>query len=214
MLFLASWVLRSPEPAAACLLSLTLPLALALLKSVPLQEIPSAYTASFPASVAAASLAVLLGVELKRRSVSYEVADAGVTIKAGIWRRQEQTILYQSIGRIVLEQSILGRLLNYGTIVIVSPAEWGAEYYTRGVEAALSGGRASAGAFYARTLKEVSREPSKCLYGVKNPGEVRKLIESKLREIHHAEAERAQLRKKLEKGTPREDGSPGRLSPV
>lgn len=179
-----AWVLRSPEAAASSAFSLTLPLLLAFANGLQATiEAFRGYLNLYPYAALAASIMTLLAVEVRRRSYSYEIAQAGVTIKAGVWRRQEQTIPYTSIGRIVLEQSLLGRLFNYGTIIIVSPAEWGAEYYTRGIEASIGKGGVGAGVIYARTLKEVSRDPGKCLYGVRKPREAKETIESMLREV-------------------------------
>ena len=179
-ILVAAWVLRSAEAVASSALALALPAALALASGPPSPVgALQGYLSWYPYGALAASALTLLAVEARRRSYSYE--DAGVTIRAGIWRRQEQTIPYASIGRIILEQSLLGRLLGYGTVIIVSPAEWGAEYYTRGVEASIGRGGAAAGVFYARTLKEVSRDPGKCLYGVRRPREVKEAIEAMLR---------------------------------
>ena len=181
-ILVAAWVLRSAEAAASSALALALPAALALASGPPSPVgALQGYLSWYPYGALAASALTLLAVEARRRSYSYELTDAGVTIRAGIWRRQEQTIPYASIGRIILEQSLLGRLLGYGTVIIVSPAEWGAEYYTRGVEASIGRGGAAAGVFYARTLKEVSRDPGKCLYGVRRPREVKEAIEAMLR---------------------------------
>jgi hypothetical protein len=131
-----------------------------------------------------ASLLVALSVETRRKTTVYEVNDIGVVIRTGIWRRQEQTILYTSIGRIILEQSLFGRLLDYGTVIVISTTEWGAEYYTRSVAMETARGGSSVSVGYARTLKEVSRDPGKCIYGVRRPRLVKEAIEAKLRTVH------------------------------
>jgi membrane protein YdbS with pleckstrin-like domain len=202
--FVLSWVLRSPEAAASTLLALALPFPLALLTEATsgdtfalMQRLASRYASLLTLSSLIASLLVIMGVEARRRSTVYEVSNTGVAIKTGIWRRQEQTIPYASIGRIVLEQSIVGKLLDYGTVMIVSSAEWGAEYYTRSFSlgAGKGGGAASAG--YARTLKEVSRDPGKCFYGVRRPSEVKKAIEARLQAIQGSELEQARYLKEI-----------------
>ena len=188
-----SWVMRNPEASASTLLALALPALLALLGApLPgdpvalLQLLASRYAnLLLPASLLA-SLLVALAVEARRRATVYEVGDVGVVIRTGIWRRQEQTIPYASIGRVVLEQSLLGRLLDYGTVIVVSAAEWGAEYYTRGVAVSAGRGRGSVSVGYARTLKEVSRDPGKCIYGVRRPRRVKEAIEARLRAVQGA----------------------------
>jgi len=191
LILLLSWVLRSPEATASTFLALALPIPLALLlestsarSNVFLQLLISRYMDLLPFASLLASLLVALSVETRRRTTVYEVNDIGVVIRTGIWRRQEQTILYTSIGRIILEQSLFGRLLDYGTVIVISTTEWGAEYYTRSValETARGGGSVSVG--YARTLKEVSRDLGKCIYGVRRPRLVKEAIEAKLRTVH------------------------------
>jgi len=188
-----SWVLRSPEASASTLLALALPIPLALLSAPPprslatlLQLLASRYASLLPPASLLASSLVALAVEARRRSTVYEVGDVGVVIKTGIWRRQEQTIPYASIGRVVLEQSLFGRLLDYGTAIVVSAAEWGAEYYTRGIAVSAGRGRGSVSVGYARTLKEVSRDPGKCIYGVRRPRRVKEAIEARLRAVQGA----------------------------
>ncbi|MEM2246487.1 MAG: PH domain-containing protein [Thermofilum sp.] len=193
--FVAGWVLRSPEVAASSLLSLLIPLALVLAEGSAAGALIERFLEQYPVGALTASLATLAAVEVRRRSISYEVSEAGVSIKSGVWRRQEQTIPYTSIGRIILEQSLLGRILDYGTIIVVSSAEWGAEYYTRAVGA--GAGRIPVGVAYARTLKEVSRDPGKCLYGVRRPRALRDAIESRLRETLGAELEQVRLLREL-----------------
>lgn len=196
---IVSWVLRSPEATASTMLSLLLPVALPIFfKGVStLEEVVVGYSSWLSTSAIVASLLTMLAVEVGRRSISYEVTESGVLLKAGVWRRQEQSIPYNSIGRIVLEQSVLGRILNYGTIILVSPAEWGAEYYTRSLEARASKMGLSMGLGYARTLKEVSRDPSKCLYGVKDPKRVRGEIEARIHAVYRAELDQARYLKDL-----------------
>jgi membrane protein YdbS with pleckstrin-like domain len=204
LMLVLSWVLRSPEATASTFLALALPIPLALLlepasaqSNVLLQLLASRYVDLLPFASLLASLLVAVAVEARRRTTVYEVNDIGVIIRTGIWRRQEQTIPYTSIGRIVFEQSLLGRLLDYGTVIIVSPAEWGAEYYTRNfaVGAGKGGGAIRVG--YARTLKEVSRDPGKCIYGVRRPRGVKEAIEARLRAIHGSELEQARYLKEI-----------------
>jgi hypothetical protein len=188
--FALSWVLRSPEAAASTLLALALPIPLSLLGAPPpgeplalLRLLASSYARLLPPASLAASLLTALAVEVRRRLTVYEVGDVGVVIRTGVWRRQEQTIPYASIGRVVLEQSLFGRLLDYGTVIVVSAAEWGAEYYTRSVALGAGRGGGSVSVGYARTLKEVSRDPGKCIYGVRKPRRVKEAIEARLRAL-------------------------------
>lgn len=205
LLLLLSWVLRSPEAMDSTLLSLLLPAVLPLLRGVIegrepaslLAYVLSTYAFNLEWGLLTASALVLLATEVRRRSFTYVVTEAGVTIKGGVWRRQEHTVVYGSIGRVILEQSPFGRLLNYGTVILVSPAEWGSEYYARSTGAGVGGGAVKVGVGYARVLKEVSRDPGKCLYGIKEPSKVKEAIEAMIQAPYRAEIDQARLLKNI-----------------
>ncbi len=143
------------------------------------------------------SLIVLFMVEVYRRSIEYILTDTSVIVKGGIWRTQYHSLPYNQIGRVILEQSFFGKLLNYGTIILVSSAEWGAEYYSRGVDTSLQKKGISLGVQYIRTLKEVSRDPLKSLYGVKKPFLVRDVIEKMITAPFRAEIDQARYLKEI-----------------
>ncbi len=193
-----AWVFRSSEVEGAVGLSLTIPLIIALIKtkmSIGVDLIRE-YLENVPTAILIAVVLMLIKTEIYRRTISYKLTDVGIEIAGGIWRRQEQVIPYNQIGRVVLEQSIFGRLLNYGTIIPVSSAEWGSEYYTRAVGAGGSG-KVTAGVGYARTLKEVSRDPLKCMYGVKNPKKIKEIIEKMITAQFRAEIDQVEYLKKI-----------------
>jgi len=200
-----SWVLRSAEAFSSSILALVIPLLLnVVLGGGPatwsLQDAGGLWTAYVNRLGESAALAALLTVtatELRRRSIKYVLTDLGVTLKGGLIRLQEHSIPYSSIGRLVLEQGVLGRLLNYGNVILVSPSEWGSEYYTRMVGAGAEVGKASIEAGYARTLKEVSRDPLKCIYGVKDPRRVKETLEYMVQAPYRAELDQARYLKEL-----------------
>jgi len=204
VLLVVAWVLRSPEASASFLLALLLPLPLGVLikgYQANIQLSPNylweSYLTGLEPGILLASFLVFIAAELRRRSIKYRITDLGVNFKGGIIRVQEHSIPYQSIGRIVLEQGLLARLLNYGSIILVSPAEWGSEYYTRMVGAETSLGKTSLGVGYARTLKEVSRDPLKCIYGVKNPRRVKEFLEYMVQAPYRAELDQARYLKEI-----------------
>jgi len=201
ILFIISWVLRSREVQWSVGLSLTISAIFVLLKvsgdffDLILKGL-SVYISSYPlASVIAVTLTIL-GTELYRRSIRYEITDTGIRLCGGICRRQEHYIPYDKIGRIVLEQSLFGRLLNYGTIIPVGLVEWGAEYYTRAIGVG-SYGRVTAGVGYARTLKEISRDPLKCLYGVRDAVKIKEIVERMITSPFRAEVDQVEYLKKI-----------------
>jgi len=145
-----SWTFRSTEASGAIALSLAIPLIFAVVELESsgmtntdilsiVAKILVAYNNAFPTGVFLEVIIMLIRTEMYRKSIRYEIADTGVSISGGLWRKQKHTIPYNQIGRVVLEQSIFGRLLNYGTVVPVGVAEWGSEYYMRGVGAGVKG---------------------------------------------------------------------------
>ncbi len=197
-----SWVLASREAS----LSIALTMLLASLFALPsvlggqgilnsaVSFLQSFNSALLPSAVCATIL-LLVGTEIYRRSITYRLTDTDLVIEGGLWRKQEHRIPYNQIGRVVLEQSLLGRLLNYGTVIPVGVAEWGAEYYTRAVGASL--GDPAVGAGYARTLKEVSRDPMKCLYGIENPSEVAAKLQKMITVPYRAEVDQVGYLRKI-----------------
>lgn len=205
LFLMLSWVLRSPEAMSSTLLSLILPVIFPLLRGILegrelgslFAYVLSTYTSNFEWGLITASVLVLLATEARRQSFTYVITEAGVTIKGGIWRRQEHTIVYGSIGRVILEQSPFGRLFNYGTVILVSPAEWGSEYYARSAGADFGKGTAKVEVGYARVLKEVSRDPGKCLYGIKEPRKVKEVVETMIQAPYRAEIDQARFLKDI-----------------
>lgn len=210
LILVLAWVLRSREVLASAFIALILPIPFALTGPMPpsvgywpfdfsmaLSTFLTRYAENFEACAWLAGLVVLVAVELSRRKITYMITDASIIIRGGIWRRQEQVLPYSSIGRLVLEQSLIGRLLGYGTIIPVSSAEWGSEYYTRGLGVGVGSRNVKGGIFYARTLKEVSRDPLKCLYGIRHPSRVKELIEKVLEAYARAPLEQTKYLREI-----------------
>jgi hypothetical protein len=200
----ASWVLSSTEASGSIGLALAIPALLALPESLPFLSNPLKFITAFLTAfndfialgVILALIILIVRTELYRRSITYILTSTDLVIKGGIWRKQEHRIPYDQIGRVVMEQSIIGRKLNYGTIIPVGVAEWGAEYYTRAVGVGM-GESPTVAAGYARTLKEVSRDPMKCLYGISNPSEVLSKLQKMITVPYRAEVDQVDYLKKI-----------------
>jgi len=71
-------------------------------------------------------LVVLIGIYLlleplnERISKTYMLTDSGIIERKGIFSIKEVNILYSKISDVRLEQSFLGRILNFGDVVISS----------------------------------------------------------------------------------------------
>lgn len=131
-------------------------------------------------SAVSSSALALLYVDGFRRSIRYIVDKGGVTIMGGLIRRQEVFYPYNHISNVIVERGLIGRLLGYGSIILVSTGGWGNEMYTRMVGTGGASHHVGVGVGYARTLQEVSRDPLKCLYGIANPEEIGRVIRGKL----------------------------------
>ncbi len=192
VLLIVSWLFSSAEAKISTFLTILIALALSINPSQPVQSLANFNEKVLIAAIAA-SLITLLRTEIYRRSITYTLRNADLLIQGGIWRRQQQSIPYNHIGRVVLEQSWLGKLLSYGTVIPVGTAEWGSEYYTKAVGVSKDGIAVG----YARTLKEVSRDPLKCLYGIRKPEEVVEKLQKMITVPYRAEIDQVEYLKKI-----------------
>ncbi|MDD1661630.1 MAG: PH domain-containing protein, partial [Methanomicrobiales archaeon] len=81
-------------------------------------------------------------------SITYEA----LISKGGIWRQQERVLPHQHIAKLVMEQGMLDRLLDIGTIIPVVAAQ------------------PASGPADAR--REASRNLLDCLYGIREPEKI------------------------------------------
>jgi hypothetical protein len=104
-----------------------------------------------PMSVVAA-LVVTAATEWFRRSISYTITYEGLITKGGIWGQQERILPHHHIARLSMEQGMVGRLLDTGTIIPIGAAE----------ESPGSG----------TDSQKKSRNLLDCLYGVREPEKI------------------------------------------
>jgi hypothetical protein len=101
----------------------------------------------------ATSIIIVMGwVEMFRRSLRYTITYEDTIAKGGIWKQQERVFPHHQIGKLVMEQGMLGRLLDTGTIIPIGAAQ---------------GGSGPAG-----TRQEISCDPLDSLYGVREPEKI------------------------------------------
>ncbi len=115
-----------------------------------------------PASVAAVII-VIAWTEKFRRSISYAITNEGVVTRGGVWKRQEHVLPHHQIGRLVMEQDPIMRLLHTGTVIPI---------VTRGPGV---GARKDTGNV-ANAGQEASRHPLDCLFGVRDPEKIMALL--------------------------------------
>jgi hypothetical protein len=133
-----------------------------------------------PASVVATVL-VLIGTELFRRSIHYTLYRNLVRITGGVWTPVEHLIAYKQIGRIMVRQNRLNRLIHVGSILFAGAMYHGMDTKRTdsdglpGTESLLSG--------YTLLSPESVHSPLDCLYGIINPEKVKELLEQKILQL-------------------------------
>ena len=152
--------------------------------------------AMLPASVAAAII-VIVWTEKFRRTIMYTVTGEGVITRGGIWRMQEHMLPHHQIGRLILEQSPLGRRLHTGTIIPVGTAQWGSEMSIRGLGLSGQKDNVSVGLGYAKARQEASRSPLDCLYGVRDPEKIMALLQQLVSRPEERGEEQVSYHKKI-----------------
>jgi hypothetical protein len=127
-----------------------------------------------PASVVA-SVLLLAGTELFRRSIRYAIMRDVVRITGGIWTPVEHLIAYKQIGRIMVKQNRFNRLIHVGTILFA-----GAMYH--GTDTSIDGTTTLTGmeTGYVLISPEGVHSPLDCLYGIKDPEKAKELLEQKI----------------------------------
>jgi len=130
-----------------------------------------------PASIVATVL-VLIGTELFRRSIRYTLYGDLVRITGGVWTPVEHLIAYKQIGRIMVKQNWFNRLIHIGSLLFAGAMYHGMDTGRTdsgglpGTESLLSG--------YTLISPESVHSPLDCLYGIKAPEKAKELLEQKI----------------------------------
>jgi hypothetical protein len=122
-----------------------------------------------------ASVIVIAGTEVFRRSIRYTIYRDVIRITGGVWTPVEHLIAYQQIGRIILKQTRFNRFIHAGTIIL-------AGVMFRGTDTGRNGtaGTNGTGTGYSLVSQDGARGPLDCLYGIRDPEQVKTLLEQKI----------------------------------
>ena len=128
-----------------------------------------------PCSVIA-TLFVVAGIELFRRSLEYTITRDVVIITGGLWNTVENIIPLHQIEKIILVQSRLGHFFHFGTIVPAGLVFGITQIDMRGH---FMTGKVHPDTDSASTLRwqQGSFNPLVCLYGIRNPENVKVRLE-------------------------------------
>ena len=130
-----------------------------------------------------ATLIVIAGIELFRRSLKYTITRDVVIITGGLWNLVENVIPLHQIERIILVQGRLGRFFHFGTIVPAGLVFGIAQVDMRGHHT--TGDIVHPDTDQASTLRweEGAHNPLVSLYGIRDPENVKIRLEKAILQI-------------------------------
>jgi len=130
-----------------------------------------------------ATLIVVAGIELFRRSLKYTITRDVVIITGGLWNLTENVIPLHQIGRVVLVQGRLGHFFRFGTLVPAGLVFGITQIDMRGQH--MTGDRVHPDTDSASTLRwaEGSHNPLISLYGIRDPENVKARLEKAIQQI-------------------------------
>ncbi len=118
----------------------------------------------------------ILNIEIHRQSLKYLITDSGIYITYGIIKKYDIFIPYNGVNKIILEQSIFGKIFNYGTIILICSIDDIAENNIKAFEVDIFIGKY----IFGKIHKKLIKDPLKCLYNIKNPKYIKNIIENKI----------------------------------
>ncbi|MCX6684600.1 MAG: PH domain-containing protein [Methanoregula sp.] len=124
-----------------------------------------------------ASIIVIAGTELFRRSILYTMMRDVVRITGGVWTQVEHLIAYPQIGRIIIQQNRFNRFIHVGTIILAGTMYRGTDTSRNG-----TAGTNGTGTGYTLVSPEGVHSPLDCLYGIRNLKKVKELLEKKIQQ--------------------------------
>jgi hypothetical protein len=124
-----------------------------------------------------ASVLVITGTEIFRRSIRYTILRDVIRITGGVWTPVEHLIAYPQIGRIIIKQNRFNRFIHVGTIILA-----GTVY--RGTDTGRSSSAGTGGMVTGYTLvsPEGAPGPLDSLYGIRDPEIAKAVLEKKIQQ--------------------------------
>jgi len=113
--------------------------------------------------------------EAYRRGHVYVITNRRTIVKKGFIRKNERDITYSKITDIQVEQGILGRLFNYGTVTPLSASGLGL-----GADSSQAfAGTVNGGFGGARNVKRHQQATHLSLFGIRDPRKIRAIMGSR-----------------------------------
>jgi hypothetical protein len=129
-----------------------------------------------------ASLIVITGIELFRRSITYTITRDVVIITGGLWNLVENVIPLHQIERLVLVQGRLGHFFHFGTIVPAGLVFGISQIDMRGRH--VTGDKVYPDTDSSSTVRweQGLHNPLVSLYGIRDPEKVKALLEKAMQQ--------------------------------
>jgi hypothetical protein len=124
-----------------------------------------------------ASLIVITGIELFRRSVYYTITRDVVLITGGLWNLTENIIPLHQIERVVLVQGRLGHVFHFGTIVMAGLVFGISQIDMRSRHTTGDNVYPDTGSSSSLRWEQGLHNPLVSLYGIRDPENVKALLE-------------------------------------
>jgi len=126
--------------------------------------------------LAAASIAAMILIEIHRRRCLYVITNRRVILREGLTFKEEE-ITYDDIAHLRVEQGILGRIFNFGTINLISAFDLEPCSIQYGeIREEFGDFEDLKNRIFERDLKKVGDKGILRLYGIPNPRRVRIII--------------------------------------
>ena len=140
--------------------------------------------------LSAAAVAAMVLTEVYRRSHTYIITNYRIITKKGFIRKEERELMYDKITDVYVNQGILGRLFNFGTLIPISASGFGlGEDSAQAFAAAalpLKGATVGGGFAGGKSTQRPRAATYFSLYGIPDPRNVRIIIGNRQLETKEA----------------------------
>jgi hypothetical protein len=138
---------------------------------------------------AAAVVAIIL-TELYRRGHTYIITNYRIITKKGFIRKEERELMYDKITDVYMNQGILGRIFNFGTVIPISASGFGlgedSAHAFAGTAVSIKGSTVGGGFAGGKGVQRPRAATYFSLFGVRDPKTVRIIIGNRQLETKEA----------------------------
>lgn len=117
----------------------------------------------------------ILGTEMHRRSHRYYITSWRLILESGHLGVHRRTLLYKNINDLVVEQSVFGRIFNFGTVIPITASGFGLGN-DFSIAGAAIGTKATVGAGGGKTISTPRARSYHLMEGIPRPDEIHDLI--------------------------------------